>query len=258
MQIQLLPSSFSTNGESSPQQHLTCLIINDRVAIDAGSLAMAANAEQRENIRDIVLTHAHLDHIAGLPLFVDDLFTKLKEPIRIHARPDTIEILERDIFNWSVYPRFSELKNSNGPVMEYRPYNPGVPFCVSGLRIKAMDVNHRVPSSGFVVSDDSSRIGFTGDTAEMGDFWDGLDRDGKVPVVLIECAFPDEMNDIAKIASHLTPSRLAKELEKGGLGERKFFITNIKPMFRETVIEQIKRLSLPNVEILEIGKTYCF
>ena len=36
---------------------------------------MAASSVQQSAIRDVVLTHAHLDHIAGLPLFIDDLFS---------------------------------------------------------------------------------------------------------------------------------------------------------------------------------------
>lgn len=256
MRIKLLPSSFEENGAASPRQHLTCLTINDRVAFDAGSLAMAATPLQRQQIRDIVLSHTHLDHIAGLPLFIDDLYSTLDQPVRIHARPEAIETLERDVFNWSVYPRFSELRNSNGPVMEYLPYSPGVPFCAGNLRVRATEVNHKVPSSGFVISEGSNRIAFTGDTAEMGEFWDELDRDGKVPIILIECAFPDEMNDLAKIASHMTPSRLARELAKTGLKDRKFYVVNIKPMFRESIIEQINSLGLPNVEILEVGRVY--
>src|SRR3712207_8672222 len=54
------------------------------------------------------------DHIAGLPLFIDDSFAGLEEPIRVYATREVIEILERDIFNWDVYPNFSELKNQNG------------------------------------------------------------------------------------------------------------------------------------------------
>ena len=34
---------------------------------------------------------------------------------------EVIALLERDVFNWNVYPRFSDLKNDYGPVMEYIP-----------------------------------------------------------------------------------------------------------------------------------------
>ena len=96
MKIQLLPSTFEENGTASPRQHLSCLVIDDCVTIDAGSLAMAASAAQKKQVRDIVLTHAHLDHIAGLPLFIDDLFATLETPICVHGTAEVIETLERD------------------------------------------------------------------------------------------------------------------------------------------------------------------
>ena len=62
-----------------------------------------------------------MDHIASLPIFIDDLYPTLKEPMRVYATAGSDRSLERDIFNWNVYPRFSELKNDYGPVMEYVP-----------------------------------------------------------------------------------------------------------------------------------------
>ena len=89
MKVELLPSSFGPDGAPSPRQHLACLVVDDRVAIDAGSLAFAVSDTQRSTIRDIVLTHAHLDHVAGLPLFIDDLFATLESPVRIRNAVDS-------------------------------------------------------------------------------------------------------------------------------------------------------------------------
>ncbi|MGH9949699.1 MAG: MBL fold metallo-hydrolase, partial [Pyrinomonadaceae bacterium] len=81
----MLPSTFDGAGASSKRQHFQCLVINGSIAVDAGSLANSVTAVERSNIRNVVLTHAHLDHIAGLPLFIDDLFPVLTEPVRVHA-----------------------------------------------------------------------------------------------------------------------------------------------------------------------------
>ena len=93
------------------EQRLTCFLIDERVAVDAGSIAIALTNEQRVTVRDIIITHPHLDHIASLPIFIDDLYPTLKEPIRVYATHEVIGLLERDVFNWNVYPRFSDLKN---------------------------------------------------------------------------------------------------------------------------------------------------
>jgi cAMP phosphodiesterase len=256
VKIQLLPSTFDSNGAASPRQHLTCFVIDDTVAIDAGSLAMAATREQQAGIRDIVLTHAHLDHIAGLPLFLDDLFSALTEPVTVHAAPSVISILEESVFNWDVYPRFSELSNANGPVLRYQPFSPSEEFKVKHLTFRALAVNHKVPSFGYVISDGSETIVLSGDTAEMDGFWSVVNETADVSAILLECAFPDELEGLAQISHHLTPKRLQTELSKCEISECPVFVVNLKPMYRETIIAQLRDLGLANLNVLEVGKVY--
>src|SRR5258705_11268048 len=177
MRVQLLPSTFDSQGHATLEQRLTCFLIDESVAIDAGSIALALTTEQRQKVRDISVTHSHMDHIASLPIFIDDLFETLKKPVRVYATPEVIELLERDIFNWNVYPRFSELKNEFGPVMEYVPIPKGEPFKVAHLTVTAVAVNHIVPTVGLVVSDGKSTIAFSSDTLEPDRFESVVNRE---------------------------------------------------------------------------------
>lgn len=256
MKIQLLPSTFEEDGRASARQHLSCFVVDDLVAIDAGSLAMASSPLQREQIRDVILTHAHLDHIAGLPLFVDDLFATLRRPVCVHATREIIEVLERDIFNWSVYPRFSELENENGKVMIYLPFEVGREFSVKHLRVRAVEVNHNVPSVGFIVSDGKTTFALTSDTSEMDDFWRALNREKSLSAVLVECAFPNELEELAQVSFHLTPKLLEKELAKIERTDLAIYVINIKPMYRDDIVRQIEELELENLQILEVGQVY--
>lgn len=258
MKLQLLPSTFDANGAASPRQHLTCFVIDDTVAIDAGSLAMAASRNQQRGIRDIVLTHAHLDHIAGLPLFLDDLFSELTEPVTVHAAPSVIDILERSVFNWDVYPRFSELSNANGPVLRYEPFTPSEEFKVKHLTFRALAVNHKVPSFGYVISDGGATIVLSGDTAEMDGFWRVVNETADVSAIFLECAFPNELADLAQISHHLTPNRLRTELLKCEIPDCPVFVVNLKPMYRETIITQLRDLGVASLNVLEVGKIYDF
>ncbi len=256
MKVQLLPSTFDENGKASERQHLMSVIIDDCVAIDAGSLAFASTNEQRASIRDVVLTHTHLDHIAGLPLFIDDLFATLTEPVRVHGTQEMIDILERDIFNWSIYPRFSELKNSHGPVVEYHAFERGQSFELKHLNVKSVAVNHQVAANGFIVSDGKTSIGITGDTAETDDIWKAFNEEKQLKAVMVECAFPDELGELASVSNHLTPQRLASELEKFTRANCPVYVINIKPMYRRQVISELENLMLPYVSVIEIGKAY--
>ncbi len=256
MKFQLLPSTFEENGKASPRQHLACFIVDDCVSIDAGSLAMSTTSQQKKQIRDVILTHAHLDHIAGLPLFIDDLFATIRRPIQVFATDEIIEILERDIFNWSIYPRFSELENDNGKVMNYRSFAPGEEFNVQHLQVKAVKVNHKVPCFGLIVSDGKTKFALTSDTAEMDDFWQVLNEEENLSAVLVECAFPNELEDLAHISYHLTPKTLKKELEKIKKPDCLIYVVNIKPMYRDAIVKELAELGLENLQILEVGQIY--
>lgn len=256
MKVQLLPSTFNENGTASARQHLSCFVIDDCVAVDAGSLAMATSNVQKKQIRDVILTHAHLDHIAGLPLYIDDLFATLDAPVRVHATAEVIEILDRDIFNWTIYPRFSELENDFGAVMRYQPFECGVEFSVKHLHIKSISVNHKVPTVGFIVSDDKTTMAMTGDTAEMDGFWEVLNAEENLSVLLIECAFPNELEELAQTSHHLTPRNLQRELAKFTRKECAVYVINIKPMYRDEVVRQIEEMQIENLQILEVGQVY--
>ena len=256
MKVQLLPSTIDENGIASQRQHLMSIVIDDRVAIDAGSLAFSCTDLQRRQVRDIILTHAHLDHIAGLPMFIDDLFASLEEPICIHGTREVIEILERDIFNWAVYPRFAELMNKYGRVIEYREFSQGDTFTARHLTVMSAAVNHKVGASGYVVSDGNAAVGITGDTAETDDIWPALDSIQNLKALLIECAFPNEMSDLATVSNHLTPEKLERELGKFNNADCEIYVINMKPMYRETIIEQIAQLDTKRLKILEVGKVY--
>jgi len=256
MKLQLLPTSFDENGCASQRQHLSCFVIDDCVAIDAGSLAMSTDSVQKKQIRDVVLTHAHLDHIAGLPLFIDDLFDTLKEPIRVYGLSEVLEIIKRNIFNWEIYPNFSELKNKNGAVLEYFTIAAGIEFSIKHLSMRAIDVNHKVASVGFIISDGQTKIALSSDTAETNEFWVELSNEKNLDAILIECAFPDQLDELAHASHHLTPKNLQKELAKYKGEKCSIYAVNIKPMYLEEVTRQIRDLKTENLKILEVGKTY--
>jgi cAMP phosphodiesterase len=255
MKFQLLPSSFEDDGSPSARQHLACLVVNDRVAIDAGSLAMAATEEIRRQLRDVVLTHAHLDHIAGLPLYVDDLFASLDRSIRVHALNAVIDVLERDVFNWSVFPRFSELRSTAGPAVVYQPIEFGIEFEVSSMRFRLFPADHKVPSAGVIVRDGDTAVAISGDTASLTGLRDAVADERGLRSILVECAFPDELTEIAKNSHHMTPALLADQL-RSLEAPCPVYVINIKPRYREKVVEQLTELNLDGLEVMSIGKPY--
>ena len=256
MHIQLLPSSFDAQGRANAAQRLTCFLVDDRVTVDAGSIGLALSPQQRRTVRDVIVTHPHMDHIASLPIFVDDLFGELEQPIRIHATQEVIDLLERDVFNDNVYPRFAELKNERGPVMQYVPFEVGREFAVAHLRITAVSVNHIVPTVGLLVSDGKTTVAFSSDTAETEEFWTVINRAPRLDALFIEASFPNAMHQLAAASKHLTPAMLRKELTKLDHNGLDILAVHIKPAYRDKIISELTELGIDKLSVMETGRVY--
>jgi ribonuclease BN (tRNA processing enzyme) len=238
------------------EKRLTCFLIDDCVAVDAGSIAIALTNEQRSRVKDIIVTHPHMDHVASLPIFIDDLYPSLQQPMRVHATPEVIELLERDVFNWNVYPRFSDLKNDYGPVMEYVPIPIGQPFNVAHLSVVAVPVNHIVPTVGLVISDAKRSVAFSSDTAETEQFWKILNDMKDLDALLIEASFPNRMAKLAEVSRHFTPASLGQELKKLTHNGMDIMAVHLKATYRDEIVAQLNALNIPKLSVMEPGRIY--
>ena len=256
LKIQLLPSSFDAAGRATLAQRLTCFLIDDRVTVDAGSIGLALTEAQRRTVRDVIVTHPHMDHIASLPIFVDDLFGELTEPIRIHGTQEVIDLLERDVFNDNVYPRFAQLQNQHGRVMTYVPFECGEEFSIAHLRITAVHVNHIVPTVGLLVSDGKSTVAFSSDTSETEELWTMVNRAPRLDALFIEASFPNAMHELAQVSKHLTPEMLSHELQKLNHNGIDILAVHLKPAHRQKLIEEIKALGIEKLSVMEAGRVY--
>jgi ribonuclease BN (tRNA processing enzyme) len=256
VKIQLLPSTFDRHGCASQEQRLTCYIIDDHVAVDAGSIALGLSDNQHNSVRNVIVTHPHMDHIATLPIFIDDHFALLTEPVRVHATEEVIALLERDVFNWTVYPRFSQLKNEHCPVMEYVPFRPHEEFRVAHLSVTAIPVNHIVPTVGLIVSDGRKTVAFSSDTAATEEFWTIVNRRPHISALFIEASFPNSMGKLAEVSGHLTPEGVAAELRKLSHRDLEVLAVHLKPSYRETLVRELDALGIPGLSAMEAGRAY--
>src|SRR3954468_11120433 len=106
---------------------MTTFLVDGEPALDAGALTESLPLAAQRRIRRVVLTHAHLDHVASLPFLIENLYGR-DAPLEIAAPPPVIAALRRDLFNDSSWPDFSRLPSRRRPTVVYRPIAPGRPF----------------------------------------------------------------------------------------------------------------------------------
>lgn len=258
MKIKLLPSTFDAEGRASAEQRLSCFLVDGRVTIDAGSIAIGLTDDERDVVRDVIITHPHMDHIATLPIFVDDLFSTLAEPVRIHATAEVCEMLARDVFNGTVYPPFQKFSNERTRVMEFVPFRTGEEFRVAHLTVTAVDVHHIVPTVGMLLSDGRTTLAFSSDTSATEEFWRVVNAAPRVDALLIEASFPNSLSKLAEVSGHLTPASLGAELGKLRHEDLDILAVHLKPSYREQLVGELADLGLPRLTAMEPGRDYAW
>jgi ribonuclease BN (tRNA processing enzyme) len=180
----------------------------------------------------------------------------LEQPIRIYATDEVIGLLKLDVFNDVVYPKFDELKNQNGSVMEYVPFDLLKPFKVAHLTVTAVAVNHIVPTVGLLISDGKATVAFSSDTAETEEFWQLVNQADHLDALFIEASFPNSMRKLAEASKHLTPAMLHSELGKLSHNGMDILAVHLKPAYREAVAQELSEIGIKNLTVMETGTVY--
>jgi cAMP phosphodiesterase len=243
----------SVDGECN-QQFLTSYVIDETLAVDAGGVGLDGCPAAQERIRHVLISHAHIDHIASLPILVDNVFKARGHTLTILGSPAVLKSLQSHIFNDVIWPDMIRL---SGGSIQLRPIQDRVAFALDGLTILPVPVHHNVPTLGFIISDRDGAVVFPSDTAATEEIWRFANATPNLKAIFLEVAFPDELAGLAAAAKHLTPTTFAGEVRKLQ-GHPRIIAVHIKPRYRDTIIEQLGRQGLPNVEVVSPGGVYHF
>ena len=256
MNITLLPSALpAAEGEASPS--LTTYLVNDSLAVDAGCLGWYGSWREQARVKHVLLSHSHLDHVASLPLFLENVHQAADEPVTVYASEAVLECLRRDLFNGRLWPDLVALSRSEAEFLRLVTIEDGRAFSVAGLRITPCAVDHVVPTLGFLLEDDAAAVLLVSDTGPTQAIWDLANRTPKLRAVFLEASFPDSMAWLGKVAKHLTPATFAQEARKLARPVPVIAI-HIKPRYQAQIVAELHALGLPGLEIARYGQPYCF
>ena len=71
----------------------SCLLINETLALDAGSLTSNLPIANQQKIQAILLSHQHYDHIRDIPLIALNL-SHHGSSVEVYATPEVITIIK--------------------------------------------------------------------------------------------------------------------------------------------------------------------
>ncbi len=235
----------------------TSFLLNDTVLLDAGAAATGLSLDAQTALQDVFLSHAHIDHVADLCFILDNTLGRREEPLRVWCLRETAEALENHLFNGSLWPNLTDPGFSSSPVLEMRRLSLAEPVRLADLEVTAYPVHHVVPTAGFLLRDPRGSLLYTADTAPTEAIWEAAGRVSDLRAIIIDTSFPNEMEEIALLAGHLTPALLKAELRKMP-AEVPVYLFHAKPAHEEALQTQVEALDDPRVRWLEQGKTYDF
>ena len=254
MRVQILGSS---TRDTAQRQYVSSYLINGTIAIDAGSLGFHGTPYEQERIRHVFLTHSHVDHTASLPIFVENAWTPRGECPRIYGSPESLDALQRYIFNDVMWPDFISLSKKMHPFLHLCPLDAEMPVEAGGLRISAVRVNHVVPTFGYVITAGETAVIVAGDTGPTERLWEVAHETPGLRAVFLEACFPNSLKRLAEESLHLTPDMFAKEVSKMPPGVR-VVVTHIKVRYRDEIVRELHALGLPQLEIGDCEREYDF
>jgi cAMP phosphodiesterase len=201
----------------------------------------------RRQISAYLISHAHLDHVAGLLLGAPD-----DTPKSIYGLQSCLTTLQNDYFNWRAWPNFGD--GGNPPALkkyQLRALAPQQETAIENtrMRVQAFPLSHGklYQSAAFLVGSGSSYLLYLGDTGadaveqsqNLRTVWQAVQplvKTRQLKAVFIEASYPNTQ-PATQLFGHLTPALLMQEMAVLGqltgpaaLRGLPVVITHLKPL----------------------------
>ncbi len=206
----------------------TSMLVDADILIDAGTGVGDLSLEQLAKIDHIFVSHSHLDHVTSIPFLVDTVCWMRASPIIVYGIKEVLDILRAHLFNWKIWPDFTQIPDGDNPFMVYREIRVGEAVELHGRRFTPIPANHTVPAVGYLLDNGRNALIFSGDTSSNPALWKVVNATQNLKYLIIETAFSNKERNIAIASKHLCPDMLAEELEQMRVSPE-VFITHLKP-----------------------------
>ncbi|OGN90935.1 MAG: hypothetical protein A2Z70_01700 [Chloroflexi bacterium RBG_13_48_17] len=219
----------------------TTILVDDMLAVDAGALTGNLSNKEQLNLKAVLLSHQHYDHIRDIPLLGMNFYLQEKT-IEIYTTRHVYEILTTQLLNEILYPDFTK-RPEEKPALHFTTIEPSKTVQIAGYSVLPIQVNHAVPTVGYqITSSEGKKVFITADTGPgLEDCWRQISPD----LLLIETTLVNKDEDFALKSGHLTPALLQTELEsfrriKGYLPQ--VVLVHINPLVEKDIKTEISEV----------------
>ena len=243
-------------GSEGQGQRPSAFLVDDHILVDAGTVGGALSVAEQAEIDHALISHAHLDHIAGLAYLTDTLAMLTPERhVVVASIAPVIDALRIHAFNDILWPDFTGIPSGSRPVLGFRTLMEDGEARVGELWVTPVAVDHTVPTTGYVIHDGETGFVYSGDTGPTERLWRVAREMRGLKALVVETAFPNRLDALARVSGHLTPEMLRREIDKMPQ-DVPVWIFHIKPQLFEETAEELAKIDSARLHTLEQGKTY--
>ncbi|EQC44315.1 MBL fold metallo-hydrolase [Bacteriovorax sp. Seq25_V] len=237
------------HGGVSPGYRATSYLIDNKILIDAGSVASGIPIVEQAQIDHILISHSHLDHISDLAFLADNCFGMKGKPFMIYTNKEVETNVMSHLLNDAIWPDFTKLPSAKEPTLKFNNFEAGQTITLGEYKVTAVAVNHFAGSLGFIIEKDGASIVFTQDTGPTDEIWKVASGVRNLKGIFSEVSFPNSLMQIAIDSRHHTPSTMKEEIKKMPK-DVPIFLGHLKPNFQEQLYQEIGSLNEPRITIL--------
>jgi ribonuclease BN (tRNA processing enzyme) len=199
---------LGAHNTESQTTRLLSIVVDDRLALDAGGLTGGLSFDEQLGLKAVLLTHSHYDHIRDIPMLAMNLYLR-ESGVDVYATASVREALDKYLLNGQLYPSFFE-KPPEKPILNFHAVEPYKAVTIEGYTVIAVPVSHAVPAVGYQLTSKAGKsLFYSGDTGPgLEDVW----RHVSPELLIIEVTASSKYNDFGRESKHLTPDLLREEL----------------------------------------------
>lgn len=199
--------------------HTACVMVPEAgLVFDAGTALFRLGRYLETDSLDIVLSHAHLDHVIGLTYLLGVLPDRDLRCVTVHARPAVLDAVRQQLFAPALFPV--------EPDFAMRPL-PRELAVGRGGRLRSFPLpGHPGGSVGFRVDWPGASMAYITDVvADVQAVY--VEEIRGVDLLLHECNFPDGLAQWARTTGHSWTSEVARVARAAEVG--RLVLTHIDP-----------------------------
>jgi ribonuclease BN (tRNA processing enzyme) len=184
------------------RRHTACFLLPDAgIVLDAGSGICRLGNVLQTNRLEVFLTHAHLDHVAGLTYLINVVPEEVLSNTTIHGEESKLAAVREHLFAEPIFPV--------PPPFRFQPLPAGALKLPDGGQLSHFPLVHPGASLGFRLDWPAHSLAYITDTTATEDA-PYLSKIGGVDLLLHEAYFADDRDGLPALTGHSSLPTVAK------------------------------------------------